>query len=723
MGALALCALASGCPKDETSSSSATASTAGQRAQERAPAASSYVEKGDLAALQKRGALRVLVFGGGESFLPRQGTPESYERTLVERFAESLGGEGAALRAEFIRAAEYDELFRLLDEGKGDLIAARTTVTDERAARVSFTRPLKVVREVLVAKKGASGLPKSIAELAGKRVHVREASSYAESLRALAAKEAPGLEVVAVPAHLDDEQVVHAVGEGEYALTVIDSDTLQAIEAYNDDVQALFSIREGRQIAWAVRRDAKALKAAADAFLIEHALTGHTRRQFAGDLDGIRARRVLRVLTRNNGVTYFLHKGRQLGFEYELATRIAKDLGVRLEVVVPPANDQLIDWLNDGRGDLIAASYTANEARRADVDFSAPYLFVDPMLVGKRGMKDPPRTLADLAGRDIHVRAGSSYFERLKELQARHGPFTITVVPEDQETEDILARVVSGEVPLTVADSHILAVEQTYRDDLVGLFPLATAAEGALDPIGKPAGGARPIAFAVRKSAPQLKAFLDGWVKKNYRGVEYNILKRRYFDDKRRIVEVNQGRMSTSGQLSPYDALLQRYAAEYDLDWRLLAAQAYQESRFDPNAESWVGAQGLFQVMPATGAELGFRDLKDPEQGTHAGVKYMAGLIQQFEPTLPLKERVRFALASYNVGRGHVLDARRLAREQGWDADKWFGNVAKAMLLLQEDRYARRARHGYCRGEEPVAYVSQIQTRYDAYAKLVPRSP
>src|SRR5690606_20401707 len=114
---------------------------------------------------------------------------------------------------------------------------------------------------------------------------------------------------------------------------------------------------------------------------------------------------------------------------------------------------------------------------------------------------------------------------------------------------------------------------------------------------------------------------------------------------------------------------------------RLLAAQAYQESRFNPDAESWVGAQGLFQVMPATGAELGFSKLKDPEQGAHAGAKYMAALIEQFEPTLPLKERLRFALASYNVGRGHVLDARRLAKEKGYNPDKWFGNVQKAMLL------------------------------------------
>ena len=122
----------------------------------------------------------------------------------------------------------------------------------------------------------------------------------------------------------------------------------------------------------------------------------------------------------------------------ELATRIARALGVRLEVVVPPSNDQLIPWLQEGKGDFIAASYTANDSRLREVDFTAPYLFVDPMLVGKRGAKNLPRTLAELKGREVHVRKGSSYFARLTELQAHYGPFTITAVPEDQETEDLL---------------------------------------------------------------------------------------------------------------------------------------------------------------------------------------------------------------------------------------------------------------------------------------------
>lgn len=167
--------------------------------------------------------------------------------------------------------------------------------------------------------------------------------------------------------------------------------------------------------------------------------------------------------------------------------------------------------------------------------------------------------------------------------------------------------------------------------------------------------------------------------------------------------------------ISPYDPLLQRYAAEYGLDWRLLAAQAWQESRFDPKARSWAGARGLLQVLPATGKELGFDDLSDPEQGIHAGARYLRELLTRFEPTLPFRERLHFALASYNVGAGHVQDARRLAAELGLDPSRWADHVEKAMLLLEEPRHFQRARHGYCRGSEPVRYVREIQATYERY--------
>ncbi|MFL5347333.1 MAG: transporter substrate-binding domain-containing protein [Hyalangium sp.] len=663
---------------------------------------------GDLPAIRAGGTLRVLVEGTDEDFLPRQGMPKAQDRVLLERFAEKQG-----LTVEFIQAPSFDRLIPMLREGRGDLIAADMTVTPARAKEIAFTRPLAVVKEFVVGKRGAADLPRKPEDLAGRTVHVRGSSSFADSLRALAQGKAPGLVIEPVPETIEPEELVYQVSRGERPLTVADSHLLAAIETYNPDVERLFPIAEGRQIAWGVRQENTELRLALDSFITEHVLTEYADERFTGDLAGIRKRGVLRVLTRNNPVTYFLHRGEQHGFDFEMAKAAAEAIGVRLEVVVPPSRDLLIPWLKEGRGDVIAASLTVTPERSEEVAFSRPYLFVDEVLV-QRASGPKVASLAELKGQKIHVRKSSSYASTLLALQKTYGPFEIVEEPEDLETEALLDKVAEGELPFTVSDSHLLAAEQTYRDGLEAAFTLPVE--------GPPASkeGARAIAFAVRKDAVKLRGFLDGFVKKTYRGTLYNMWRKRYFENSHRVFEAKVERAEVSGTLSPFDSIFQSYSSRYGMDWRLMAAQAYQESHFNPKLKSWVGAIGLFQVMPATGRALGFRKLEDPEQGTHAGVMYMQQLVNRFEPEIPFKHRLRFALASYNAGMGHVQDARRIAKEKGWNPNKWFGHVEKAMLLLERPEYYRRARYGYCRGSEPVKYVSEIQNRYTSYVELVP---
>ncbi|AGC45825.1 glutamine ABC transporter substrate-binding protein [Myxococcus stipitatus DSM 14675] len=661
---------------------------------------------GDLPALRTRGVLRVLVETIDERSLPRQGMPRSQDRAILERFAEKHG-----LTAEFIPVERFDQLIPMLREGRGDVIAADLTVTPERAKELAFTRPLALVSEVLVGKRGASGLPRKPEELAGRTVHVRASSTFAASLATLAKDKARGLVVEPVAESLDSEELAWKVTQGELPLTVVDSHLLAAIETYNPNVEALFTIAEKRALAWGVRLDNPALRGALDAFLIERALTEHHQQLFTGDLDGIRKRGVLRVLTRNSPVTYYLHRGGQAGFDYTMAKLVADALKVRLEILVPPSYEALLSWLKEGRGDMVAAALTVTLERQREVAFSSPYLFVDEVLVQRAGA-EKPTTLADLKGRAIHVRRSSSHFATLSALAPGHG-FVLVEEPEDQDAETLIERVARGEIPFTVTDSHILAAELVYRDDV----EVALTVPGQGTPAGKE--GHYGIAFAVRQQSPKLRAFLNGFVKKTYRGTEYNLARRRYFEGRREEAPATTEEAVLAGTISPYDGLVRSYSARYGLDWRLMVAQMFQESRFDPRARSWVGAQGLFQVMPNTGTELGFRKLEDPEQGIHAGVKYMHQLIGRIAPEIPFKQRLRFALASYNAGLGHVLDARRLAQEQGLDPNRWFGHVEKAMLLLEKPHYYRRARHGYCRGSEPVKYVSEIQTRYGNYVAVV----
>jgi membrane-bound lytic murein transglycosylase F len=649
-------------------------------------------DKRDLPAIRAQKKLRVLVHGDPREHLPRAGGPPD-DRELATVFAAKLGVE-----AEIVAVDRFADLFTFLEEGKGDVVAARTTVTDERKARVDFTRPTAVVAELLVARKDDAAAPKTAAELAGKDVVVRASSSYAASLAQHGAKVVPADE-----AH-DTWRIAADVAAGKAPLTVVDSDLFAEIQAVEDRLVAKFPVAEGRVVAWAVRKDQPQLKAAADAFLTEAALTSHTEKIWSGDLDGVKERGVLRVLTRNNGLTYFLHRGQQMGFDYELMRMFAKDHGLRLELVVPPEASDLIPWLLQGKGDVIAAEMTRTPERAAQVAFSKPYLVVDQVVVQKSG-DAPIVELAALKGRKVHARRSSTYW---KTLETANAGVELVAVDEATETEDLLQQLADGKLPLTVADSTIVAVERAHG---ATIEPTLVVKQGD------------EIAFAVRPSSTKLLAALDAFVAKNYRGLEYNVLKKKYLEDARTAQKSANESYAATGSISPYDDLFKKYGAMYGIDWRLLAAQAYQESRFDPKAKSWVGAKGLFQVMPATGAELGFTDLEDPEQSVHAGAKYMAKLVDSFDPKIPFKHRVRMALASYNAGKGHVLDAQQLAEDRGMTRGKWFKNVEQTMLALEDPKVHRKARHGYCRGSEPVKYVSEIQSRYDNYVRIAPATP
>ena len=486
------------------------------------------------------------------------------------------------------------------------------------------------------------------------------------------------------------------------------------IYVWDDDL-----LYQSPQEGWLFLADHDALWREVGRYLEERALTSHTRDLLVGDLDSIRSRRVIRVITQNNSSNYFIYRGRQMGFDFELAQGVAEALGVRLEVAIPDNHGEMMKWLMEGRGDFIAGSLTVTPRREESVSFSLPYLYINEVLVQREG-SPIVESLADLAKIEIVVRRGSSYEETLRRLDKRT-PLKLTWVDSDVSVSALLERVAGGEIEATVVDSHLVAMERTFRSGLTATWNLTPVSEGAVDFKGRPRNESKAIAFAVRKTDKALLTFLDAYVRKVYRGLEYNISRKRYFENQKFISYANNRRAAASGKLSPYDDLLRRYSDPLGLDWRLLAAQAYQESRFNSEARSWVGARGIFQLMPATATSMGCSDPEDPEQNIRAAIRYMDWLIRQFEPSVEFRQRIRFALAAFNGGLGHVKDARRLAKRLGYDPDRWFANVEVAMLKLSEPRYFRKVTYGYCRGAEPVKYVSEIQSRYDAYVGVVDR--
>ena len=258
-----------------------------------------------------------------------------------------------------------------------------------------------------------------------------------------------------------------------------------------------------------------------------------------------------------------------------------------------------------------------------------------------------------------------------------------------------------------MADLHVAELEMAWRSDIRIAFPLTAKI---------------PHAWAVRADNSELLAAINQFWKKHYRSRDYNVIYRRYFQNTRNIRDIKAARNQEgrAGELSPFDSLIRRYAMQYKFDWRLIAAQMYQESQFDPKAKSWAGAIGLMQVMPRTGRDMGFRRLRDPESNIHAGVKYLDWIRNQLEEDLDPQERMSFALAAYNAGIGHLKDARLLAPKLQTNSDIWTGHVEQAMENLSKPQFARKARHGYVRGQEPVQYVHNIMALYQEYQRQMP---
>jgi membrane-bound lytic murein transglycosylase F len=412
------------------------------------------------------------------------------------------------------------------------------------------------------------------------------------------------------------------------------------------------------------------------------------------------------MIARPHVGSYFLHRGDPRGFEYELLQRFAQEQGLALEIVTPPDAADLTRWLLGGRGDLLAASPEGPLVPTNRLRVTRPVAEVELVLVGRDDDPRPVRKLADLAGRTLVVRHASLERSSAEELAAAVEGLQVEVMPEGTSGVDLLAGVGDGRYDLALCPSHLVRVEQAAGRRLDVVLEL----------------GPMELAWGVRASNPQLRAALDEFLAREYRGSAYNVLWRKYLRGGA-VLALGGARSDRTAPISPYDAIARRYAAEHDLDWRLVVSVMYQESRFELGRVSAAGAAGLMQVLPETAAELGAGDLHDPAESIRLGTAYLRRLVGLYDPSLPLATRLRFALASYSAGPGHVMDARKLAREIGLSPDRWYGNVERAMLLLEQPEYAATARCGPCRGSETVRYVSEVDRRYRLYVQHVPAEP
>jgi membrane-bound lytic murein transglycosylase MltF len=423
-----------------------------------------------------------------------------------------------------------------------------------------------------------------------------------------------------------------------------------------------------------------------------------------GDLPEIRQRRFLRVLVSYSKTNFFFREGRPRGFEVEMLGQYGDYLNrgskspldtVRM-LFVPTPFDRLLTDLKEGRGDIAAAGLTATDARKKGVAFTRPYLAnVREVVVARRGLEGLD-TLEDLAGREVVVRAGTSYVPHLRalsrRLEADGGP-VLRVVEADRRlaTEDLLELVNSGAIALTVADRHVADAWAEVLPDLVIRADLEIHSGGE-------------IGWAVRQDADELLASLDQFVGEHRKGsLLGNILFRRYYENSRWIQ--NPLAETEMARLGMEAALFRKFGAQYGFDWLALAAQAFQESGLDHSRRSAAGAIGVMQLLPSTAADaaVGIPDIHLLENNIHAGAKYLAFLRDRYfdDPAIEPAARVDFAWAAYNVGPARIRRLRQKALERGFDPNRWFDNVER---IAAEEL-----------GREPVDYVANINKYYLAY--------
>ncbi len=656
-------------------------------------------ETGDLGAIMERGELRILMSAEEGPYLPRKGSPIDFEVEVATKFAQTLG-----LKVKTVYVKRFEKLLPALLAGQGDFIAANLTITEPRKELIDFTVPLAHVKEQLIYR--ATDPPMNdISQITGRTVAVRKSTSFWQSLMAL--KELyPGFNIEALPESYSNEKIMELLVSGKIDLTIEDSNTLKTYQSYRDDVRVAFDVTQERAVGWGVRKSNPLLLEALNRFLNLEQLTRRQGVRYQDDLPGIEKRNTLRVLTKNDAASYFLWQGELMGFDYELIRKYAKQKELWLEVIEAPNHMQMAEMLADGQADVMTGFLIPSDAiEKKGVIFSEPYHFTANVVVAREN-DSILMTAADLSGRVVYGFSDSPGWISLQSLQKEQGGFTLIPLMEDLSVEDILDRIESGVFDLAVLYRHEVEGELKWRS---GIRVALTLDDNI------------PHVWGVRENNKVLLRSLNEFINKEYKGLFYNVVYRRYFERGADKGSRGSGRTKDKSDqdLTPYDDLIKKYASIYGVDWRLVAAQMYQESRFDPSVVSWAGARGLMQVLPRTARSMGIDNLTDPDSGIKAGVKYLGWLRERFEQELSVKDRQWFALASYNAGLGHVRDARRLATQKGWDADRWFDNVERAMLLLSKRKYARKSRHGYVRGREPVQYVRKIKQRYEAYIQQV----
>ncbi len=415
-------------------------------------------------------------------------------------------------------------------------------------------------------------------------------------------------------------------------------------------------------------------------------------------LEKIQARGHLTMITRNGATSWYLGRDGNTGFEYELAKGFAEYLQVELQIKPAEKFQDLFPMLETAAGDLIAANISRTPEREQVMQFGPDYENVESVVVYRRGYKKP-REIKDLLGNRVRVIAGSSHAEALRLAQIENPQLRWQADPESS-AEDLFLAIAEGIIDYAIVDSLAYDINQSY-------FPLVKR--------GFSLGESRPLAWVI---AAEDRSIIEA-SQKYFAEIQANNkladLKQSYYNQSSNLNYV--GMYTFMNQMEKHMSVVLPIFMEvgqiHNMEWELLAAIGYQESRWDPAAVSRTGVRGIMMLTKPTAKSLGVTDREDPTQSIEGGTRYIKKMLNKVPARIGMPDRLWMALAAYNIGFGHLEDARKLAQGQGLDPDNW-EDVRDTLPLLSQEKWFSKTRHGYARGYEAVDYVDNIKKYYEA---------
>lgn len=422
----------------------------------------------------------------------------------------------------------------------------------------------------------------------------------------------------------------------------------------------------------------------------------------------------LRILTLNTSTSYFIYRDQPMGYHFDMIVDFCSRHGLVPEIIVAENASSLYTMLQDSVGDVIAYNMPVTNQLKDSLFYCGLEQISHQVLVQRAQKTDTVlHDVTELIGREITVIDGSKFKDRVENLNEEVGG-GITIEVANQDTimvEDLIRMVSSGEIRYTVAEDYVAKLNQTYFRNLNVDMPVSFDQRSS---------------WAVRKNTPVLADSLNSWFRKADVRPNYVQITKRYFEEAKGYScndRVSYATILGPGVISPFDAYFKQYGKQFGVDWRLLASVAYHESSFNTEGKSWAGATGLMGLMPATAASLGVEgdNLLSAEMNIRAGAEYLKSLINSFSSIQNQEERIKMALAAYNGGIGHVLDARALAEKYLADKNVWDGNVEKYLQLKRLEQYYEDpvSKFGYFRGDETVNYVRNVINGWNTYKQKV----